>query len=156
MGNHYILTACPPCVLATNLTWTRWNWRILDIRRQRQWMLVNIHIFSILFLVYRHCWFGWDCGFQSCCTTNRLFGHDNGSFVTTLSALQVVDDIFVRSVSNVGTPLYMAPEAFSLQVWGLKSLAVAYHATSSGVKLFGKYITRENQGKRTLRVETSS
>ena len=51
--------------------------------------------------------------------------------MTTLSALQVVDDIFVRSVSNVGTPLYMAPEAFSLQVWG-------FEVTSSGVKLFGK------------------
>ena len=29
---------------------------------------------------------------------------------------KVVDDIFVRSFSHVGTPLYMAPEAFSLEV----------------------------------------
>ena len=29
---------------------------------------------------------------------------------------KVVDDIFVRSSSHVGTPLYMAPEAFTLEV----------------------------------------
>ena len=29
---------------------------------------------------------------------------------------KVVDDIFVRASSHVGTPLYMAPEAFTLEV----------------------------------------
>lgn len=37
------------------------------------------HIHIVL-IVCKHCWFGWDCGFWSCCTANRLFRHHSEGF----------------------------------------------------------------------------
>lgn len=114
-GNHYILTACPLCMSATKLRCTRWNWQILDIRRQRQWILVNIRISTLFWLFANTADSGEIAGFGHVVQQTGCFDIIVKVFITTLAALQVVDDIFVRSVSNVGTPLYMAPEAFSLQ-----------------------------------------